>query len=154
MLGVAAGLLFTLTHVAVKALTGKIDTTVAAVLLSPYLYVAVLGGIAAFLASARSPQLGPAVPVIAVTAIAGNASAIPAGIVVFGDPLGSHAFEIAVRMVAFLLVIAAAALIPAPVRAAELDDPPAGHFSRSSQKWRGMYEPCSMRCSRARGASA
>jgi hypothetical protein len=95
MLGVAAGLLFTLTHVAVKALTGKIDTTVAAVLLSPYLYVAVLGGIAAFFASARSPQLGPAVPVIAVTAIAGNASAIPTGIVVFGDPLGSHAFEIA-----------------------------------------------------------
>ena len=57
---------------------------------------------------------------IAVTAIAGNASAIPAGIVVFGDPLGSDALEVAVRMFAFLLVIAAAALIPAPVRAAEL----------------------------------
>jgi drug/metabolite transporter (DMT)-like permease len=122
VLGVAAGLLFTMTHVAVKALTGKIDTSVAEVLLSPYLYVAVLGGIAAFFASARSLQIGPAVPVIAVTAIAGNASAIPAGIVVFGDPLGSHAFEIAVRMFAFLLVVAAAALIPAPVRAAELAD--------------------------------
>lgn len=122
VLGVAAGLLFTMTHVAVKALTGKIDTTVAEVLVSPYLWAAVLGGIAAFFASARSLQIGPAVPVIAVTAIAGNASAIPAGIVVFGDPVGSHAFEIGVRMVAFLLVIAAAALIPAPVRAAELAD--------------------------------
>jgi drug/metabolite transporter (DMT)-like permease len=122
MLGVAAGLLFTCTHVAVKALTGKIDTTVAEVLLSPYLWVAVLGGIAAFFASARSLQIGPAVPVIAVTAIAGNASAIPAGIVVFGDPVGSHALEIGVRMVAFLLVIAAAALIPAPVRAVQLGD--------------------------------
>ena len=91
-------------------------------LLSPYLWAAVLGGIAAFFASARSLQIGPAVPVIAVTAIAGNASAIPAGIVVFGDPVGSHAFEIGVRMVAFLLVIAAAALIPAPVRAVELED--------------------------------
>ena len=61
-------------------------------------------------------------PVIAVTAIAGNASSIPAGIVVFGDPLGTHALQIGVRTVAFLLVIAAAALIPAPVRAVELVD--------------------------------
>jgi predicted permease len=104
--------------VAVKALTGKIDTTVAEVLLSPYLYVAILGGVAAFFASARSLQLGPAVPVIAVTSIAGNASAIPAGIIVFGDPVGHDTLVVAVRMVAFLLVIAAAALIPAPVRAA------------------------------------
>jgi drug/metabolite transporter (DMT)-like permease len=122
LLGLAAGLLFTTTHVAVKALTGKIDTTVAEVLLSPYLYLALMGGVAAFFASARSLQIGPAVPVIAVTAIAGNASAIPAGIVVFGDPVGSRVFEIAVRMVAFLVVIGAAALIPAPVRAARLGD--------------------------------
>jgi drug/metabolite transporter (DMT)-like permease len=122
LLGIAAGLLFTTTHVAVKALTGKLDTTVAEAVLSPYLYVAVLGGVAAFFASARSLQIGPAVPVIAVTAIAGNASAIPAGIVVFGDPVGSQAFEIVVRMLAFLLVIGAAALIPAPIRAAGLGD--------------------------------
>ena len=57
----------------------------------------------AFFASARSLQIGPAVPVIAVTAIAGNASAIPAGIVVFGDPLGSDAITVIVRVVAFLL---------------------------------------------------
>ena len=118
LLGLAAGLLFTMTHVAVKALTGKIDTTVAEVLMSPYLFMAVLGGIVAFFASARSLQIGPAVPVIAVTAIAGNASSIPAGIIVFGDPVGSHALEVAVRMFAFVLVIGAAALIPAPVRAA------------------------------------
>jgi hypothetical protein len=85
--------------------------------------VAILGGVAAFFASARSLQIGPAVPVIAVTAIAGNASSIPAGIIVFGDPVGNHAFHVAVRMLAFLLVIGAAALIPAPVRAAaELRD--------------------------------
>jgi drug/metabolite transporter (DMT)-like permease len=118
LLGLSAGLLFTSTHVAVKALSGKVDTTLAEVMLSPYLYVAVLGGIGAFFASARSLQIGPAVPVIAVTAIAGNASAIPAGIVVFGDPVGSNALEVSVRMLAFLLVIAAAALIPAPTRAA------------------------------------
>jgi drug/metabolite transporter (DMT)-like permease len=118
LLGLSAGLLFTITHVAVKALSGKVDTTVAEVLLSPYLYVAILGGVVAFFASARSLQIGPAVPVIAVTSIAGNASAIPAGIVVFGDPVGSHTFEVVVRMLAFLLVIVAAALIPAPTRAA------------------------------------
>jgi hypothetical protein len=78
----------------------------------------VAGGIAAFFASARSLQLGPAVPVIAVTSIAGNASAIPAGIVVFGDPLGSDAVAVAVRSFAFVLVVVAAALIPAPTRAA------------------------------------
>jgi drug/metabolite transporter (DMT)-like permease len=118
LLGLSAGLLFTITHVAVKALTGKIDTTVGEVLLSPYLPVAVLGGIVAFFASARSLQIGPAVPVIAVTSVAGNASAIPAGIIVFGDPLGSHTLEVVVRLLAFVLVIAAAALIPAPTRAA------------------------------------
>ena len=71
----------------------------------------------AFFASARSLQIGPAVPVIAVTAIAGNASAIPAGIVVFGDPLGEGTMTIALRCLAFLLVVAAATLIPGPTRA-------------------------------------
>jgi hypothetical protein len=102
--------------VAVKALSGKVDTTVAEVFLSPYLYVALVGGVVAFFASARSLQIGPAVPVIAVTSVAGNASAIPAGIIVFGDAVGGGAFEVVVRMLAFMLVIAAA-LIPAPLRA-------------------------------------
>jgi drug/metabolite transporter (DMT)-like permease len=133
LLGVSAGLLFTVTHVAVKALSGKADTSVAEVLGSPYLLIAVAGGIAAFFASARSLQLGPAVPVIAVTSIAGNASAIPAGIIVFGDPLGSDAVAIALRSMAFVLVVVAAAMIPAPIRAADAvrsralddDEPPA-----------------------------
>jgi drug/metabolite transporter (DMT)-like permease len=86
LLGVSPGLLFTVTHVAVTALSGKADTSVAEIVGSPYLPIAVAGGIAAFFASARSLQLGPAVPVIAVTSIAGNTSAIPAGIIVFGDP--------------------------------------------------------------------
>jgi drug/metabolite transporter (DMT)-like permease len=118
LLGLAAGLLFTTTHVAVKALSGKIDAGITEILFSPYLYVAIAGGVVAFFASARSLQIGPAVPVIAVTAIAGNASAIPAGIIVFGDPLGNETLTVVVRTVAFLLVVAAAALISAPTRAA------------------------------------
>jgi drug/metabolite transporter (DMT)-like permease len=118
LLGVSAGLLFAVTHVAVKALSGKADTSVAEIVGSPYLPIAVVGGIAAFFASARSLQLGPAVPVIAVTSIAGNASAITAGIIVFGDPLGSDAVAVVVRSFGFVMVVVAAALIPAPTRAA------------------------------------
>ena len=59
LLGLAAGLLFTTTHVAVKALSGKVDTGLAEVLLSPYLYIALAGGVVAFFASARSLQIGP-----------------------------------------------------------------------------------------------
>ena len=118
LLGAAAGLLFTVAHVAVKALTGALDRGLAEVLLSPYLLIALLAGVAAFFASARSLQIGPAVPVIAVTSIASNASAIPAGIIVFGDPLGGDALTVALRSAAFVLVVAAAALIPAPTRAA------------------------------------
>jgi drug/metabolite transporter (DMT)-like permease len=119
LLGLAAGLLFTVTHVAVKAMSGKLDSGIDSLMLNPYLLIALAGGVVAFFASARSLQIGPAVPVIAVTSIAGNASAIPAGVVVFGDPLGSSGEIVAVRSVAFLLVVAAAALIPAPTRAAE-----------------------------------
>jgi drug/metabolite transporter (DMT)-like permease len=121
MLGAAAGLLFTVTHVAVKAMSGKADTSVGEIVLNPFLLIALTGAVAAFFASARSLQLGPAVPVIAVTAIAGNASSIPAGIVVFGDPLGSDALTVALRSLAFVMVIVAATLMPAPTRAAGVE---------------------------------
>ena len=124
MLGLAAGLLFTVTHIAVKAASGKVDAPAVELLLSPYLLLALVGGVVAFFASARSLQIGPAVPVIAVTSIAGNASSIPAGIVVFGDPLGGDAMEVTARVGAFLLVVVAAALIPAPTRAAGVEPVP------------------------------
>jgi drug/metabolite transporter (DMT)-like permease len=122
-LAIAAGLLFTTTHVAIKAATGKMDNGLDQVLLNPFLLLAIAGGVVAFFASARSLQLGPAVPVIAVTSIAGNASAIPAGIIVFGDPLGSDALIVGLRCLAFVLVVAAAALMPAPTRAASSPEP-------------------------------
>jgi drug/metabolite transporter (DMT)-like permease len=124
LLGLAAGLLFTVTHVAVKGATGKLDTSLWELLATPYIPLAVAGGIAAFFASARSLQIGPAVPVIAITSVAGNASAIPAGIIVFGDPLGDDAAMVVLRSLAFLLVTAAAAAIPAPVRATSKQSQP------------------------------
>jgi drug/metabolite transporter (DMT)-like permease len=119
LLAAAAGFVFTITHVAVKATSGKLDAGIHLLLLNPFVLIAVAGALVGFFASARSLQIGPAVPVIAITSIAGNASAIPAGVVVFGDPLGSDAMTVAVRTLAFLLVVVAAALIPAPIQAAE-----------------------------------
>jgi drug/metabolite transporter (DMT)-like permease len=117
LLGASAGLLFTVTHVAIKALTGAADDGVMG-LLSPALLLVIGGGVAAFFASARSLQLGEAVPVIAVTNVAGNLSAIAAGVVVFGDPIGDDPLLVAARLAAFALVIVAGAVIPGPLRAA------------------------------------
>lgn len=116
-LGIAAGLMFTMTHVATKAISHHSDGGLLAVLATPFPYLVVIGGVIAFFASARSLQIGDGVVVIAVTSIAGNASSMPAGVVVFGDPLGSDALMVAARVVAFVVVIVAAALIPAPTRA-------------------------------------
>jgi drug/metabolite transporter (DMT)-like permease len=118
-LGIAAGLLFTVSHVATKAITHHSDGGPLAVLATPFPYIVVACGVVAFFASARSLQIGDGVAVIAVTSIAGNASSMPAGVVVFGDPLGSDAWTVIGRTVAFLVVIVAAALIPAPSRAGE-----------------------------------
>jgi drug/metabolite transporter (DMT)-like permease len=113
LLGVAAGLLFTVSHVAVKAATGNVDQGVLHA--APFVLVALAAGISAFFASARSLQIGEGVAVIAVTSIASNASSIPAGIVVFGDPLGDGV-AVVLRSLAFVLVVVAATLIPGPTR--------------------------------------
>jgi drug/metabolite transporter (DMT)-like permease len=117
LLAVATALILTVTHVALKAASGKLDSGVGAVLATPYVYIMVVGGVVAFFASARSLQLGPGVAVIAVTAIVGNAAAVAAGIVVFGDPLGSDTASTVLRLLAFALVIGASTLIPGPLRA-------------------------------------
>jgi drug/metabolite transporter (DMT)-like permease len=117
LLGAGAGALFTVTHVAMKALTGEIAGP--AGLLSPWTLIIVVGGVVAFFVSARSLQIGKAVPVIAATSIFGNATSILAGVVVFGDPIGSSPLVATLRIASFGLIIVAAALIPGPVRAAK-----------------------------------
>ena len=115
LLGAGAGAVFTVTHVALKALTHHFDGP--ASLVSTWTPIVVAGGVIAFFASARSLQIGPAVPVIAVTSIVGNATSIAAGVVVFGDPLGNGPM-VAARVAAFLVVVAVAALLPGPIHAA------------------------------------
>jgi drug/metabolite transporter (DMT)-like permease len=105
LLGASAGVLFGVSDVAIKALTG--NPTV----LSPWLLVAVIAAVLAFFASARGFQLGDAVPVIACTSTAANLTCIVGGILVFGDALAAGLL-LAVQIVAFGLVAVAALVTP------------------------------------------
>jgi hypothetical protein len=118
-LAIAAGLLFTVSHVSIKAIGHHSPGGPLAVLATPFPYLVVACGVVAFFVSARSLQIGDGVAVIAVTSIASNASAMPAGVLVFSDSLGSTPLIVAGRIVSFVVVIVAAALIPAPTRAGE-----------------------------------
>jgi drug/metabolite transporter (DMT)-like permease len=120
MLGAAAGILFGVSDVAIKALTGVVGAHGVLGLVSPWLLLAILASIAAFYASARGLQDGDAVPVIAVTGTAANIAGIAGGIIVFGDPLPGDVLGLALQALAFVMVVVASALTPAPVRAARV----------------------------------
>jgi hypothetical protein len=118
LLGIAAGLGFGISDVAIKARSGDLDSGPIG-LLSPWSVIIVTAAVFSFFASARSLQIGDGVAVIAVTSVAANLSTILAGLAVFGDRLGTNALVIGVRLAAFALILIGAALIPAPVRAGE-----------------------------------
>jgi drug/metabolite transporter (DMT)-like permease len=118
MLGVAAGILFGVSDVAIKALTGAVGDFGILGLVSPWTLTCVAASIIAFYASARGLQKGEAVPVITLTSAAANVSAISGGFLVFGDPMPSSTVGIVVQALAFAMVIVAAWLTPAPVRVA------------------------------------
>lgn len=118
LLGAASGILFGVSDVAIKALTGGVGHDGIAGIVSPWLLTAILASVISFFASARGLQTGDAVPVITVTSAAATMTAIAGGIVVFGDPMPSNPVALVAQCCAFVLVIAAAALTPAPLRAA------------------------------------
>ena len=117
MLGGAAGILFGVSDIAVKAMTGVIGAHGVLGFVTPWTLFAVVSSFAAFYASAKAFQDGEAVPVIAVTGTAANVAGIVGGIIVFGDPLSNDPLMLGVECAAFVLVILAAWLMPAPVRA-------------------------------------
>jgi drug/metabolite transporter (DMT)-like permease len=117
MLGAAAGILFGVSDIAIKAISGVIGSHGILALLSPWTALAVGASIASFYASAKSLQDGEPVPVIAVTGSAANVAGIVGGIIVFGDPVSANPVALAAQCLAFALVLWAAWLIPAPVRA-------------------------------------
>ncbi len=118
MLGAASGILFGVSDIAIKAISGEIARAGPAGLLSPWTVVTVVASIAAFYTCAKGFQEGDAVPVIAVTGTAANLSGIVAGIIVFGDPLSADPLSLVVQCLAFVFVLTAAWLMPAPIRAA------------------------------------
>jgi drug/metabolite transporter (DMT)-like permease len=122
LLGVAAGALFGVSDIALKYLTNAVGNGVLEIL-SPWTVAALIASVVAFYASARSLQLGPGVEVIALTSVAANLIAIVGGILIFRDPIGAGSVAIVGRMIAFGLVIAGAALMPAPMRATGAGSP-------------------------------
>jgi drug/metabolite transporter (DMT)-like permease len=117
LLGAASGLLLGVANVAVKALTGTVPGDVMSIV-SPWTLVALVAGIGAFFALARGLQLGEAISVITLTTVSANLAAVTGGVLVFGDPVGGDPLAVVARCTAFAAVIAAAALIPGPLRAA------------------------------------
>jgi drug/metabolite transporter (DMT)-like permease len=114
LLATAAGVLFGVSDVAIKYLTHAEGPLLG--LVSPWTLTALASFVISFYACARSLQIGLAIEVIAITSVAANLAAILGGILVFGEPIGAGPLGIAARMLAFCLVIAGAALVPAPLR--------------------------------------
>ncbi len=118
MLGAAAGILFGVSDVAIKAISGLIGASGPAGLLTPWTLLTAAASVAAFYASAKALQDGDPIPVIAITGTAANVAGIVGGIIVFGDPMAGNPLSLVVQVTAFVLVLGAAWLMPAPVRAA------------------------------------
>jgi drug/metabolite transporter (DMT)-like permease len=116
LLGVASGVLFGVSDIALKYLTGALHGGLGGIV-SEWTLTALAASVLAFFASARGLQLAPGVAVIAFTSVAANLAAILGGILVFRDPIGIGAPAIIGRAIAFGLVIAGTAFVPEQVRA-------------------------------------
>ncbi len=106
--------------ITIKALSGKAEDLGVGVLVHPFALVIVVLSLVGLLVSARSLQLGPVVPVIAITSATANVVTIAAGPTVFQEPLPEDPAALLIRLAAFALVITAAAMTPPPT---QLDQP-------------------------------
>ena len=118
LLAASAGLLWAASDTTIKALSdGLGDQSTFWIVVSPLGFLVLILSLGGALVSARSLQLGPVVPVIAITSVAANALTIAAGPIVFNEPMPDDALGSAVRVLAFALVVCAAALTPPPLEA-------------------------------------
>jgi hypothetical protein len=113
-LAVSAGLLWATSDTSIKALSSHLSKLGIGVLIHPLAVVILVASLIGLLISARSLQLGDAVPMIALTSAAANLTTIAAGPLVFGEPWPQSTAGQAIRIVAFVLVIVAAWLTPPP----------------------------------------
>src|ERR1700761_4886830 len=116
-LAVSAGLLWATSDTSIKAASSHLSSLGIGVVIHPLAVVILVASLIGLLISARSLQLGDAVPMIALTSAAANLTTIAAGPIVFGEPLPAGQAALVVRVLAFALVVVAAALTPPPVRA-------------------------------------
>jgi hypothetical protein len=114
MLAVSAGLLWATSDTSIKALSSHLHVLGVGVLVHPLALIILVASLVGLLISARSLQLGDAVPMIALTSAAANLTTIAAGPIVFGEPMPETQLGVVVRVAAFALVIGAAALTPPP----------------------------------------
>ena len=114
MLAASAGLLWAVSDTSIKALSSHLGSLGLAVVIQPLALVILVASLVGLLISARSLQLGDAVPMIAITSAAANLTTIAAGPIVFGEPMPASQLGLAVRLLAFGFVIVAAALTPPP----------------------------------------
>ena len=121
VLAISAGLLWAASDTSIKALSSHLDALGAAVLVQSLAVVILAASLIGLLVSARSLQLGEAVTVIALTSVAANLTTIAAGPLVFGEPMPNGQLSLTVRLLAFVLVVASAALTPAPMSATGVD---------------------------------
>jgi hypothetical protein len=121
-LAVSAGLLWGASDVSIKALSDHLDQGTFG-WIHPLALVILGASLVGLAVSARSLQVGEAVSVIALTSACANLCTIAAGPAVFGEPLPSNGFELALRLLAFALVIGASALTPPPLREVEAEAP-------------------------------
>jgi drug/metabolite transporter (DMT)-like permease len=110
LLAALAGTLFALAGIAIKGLTGAGGASIAVVM--PWVALIVLcGGLAQYTAVAAL-QRGGAIETIGLMGLVANATQIAAGLVVFGDPLSTDPFGIALQASAFAMVCLSALLLP------------------------------------------
>jgi drug/metabolite transporter (DMT)-like permease len=118
-LAASAGLIWGASDVSIKALSDHTGDGALSVMTHPLVPVIVVLSAVGLVVSAKSLQDGKAVPVIAVTSAAANVCTIASGPIVFGEPMPDEPVALALRLLAFALVIGAAALTPPPMGAAD-----------------------------------
>jgi hypothetical protein len=123
LLAAAAGLQWGASDVTIKAASGHLGNAGMFTSIAPMAVAILLLSLVGLVVSARSLQIGDAVPVIAVTSAAANLSTIASGLIVFGEPLPQGSGAVALRLGAFALVVVAAALTPGPVGAVKTPEP-------------------------------
>lgn len=110
LLAAIAGILFAVAGIAIKALIGSTDPSIA--LLAGWIAFIVVVGAMAQYAAAAALQGGGAIESIGLIGLVANATQIAGGVLVFGDPLSPDPLGLLLQAGAFAMVCFSALLLP------------------------------------------